>query len=41
MAMGTPTCWATVVQMSVSTPGVSIETTSAYLAPFALRSRLG
>jgi len=36
-----PTCWATGVQMSVATPGVSMETTSAYLAPLALRSRLG
>lgn len=29
MAIGNPTCWATGVQMSVSTPGVSMETSSA------------
>jgi hypothetical protein len=41
MAMGTPTCLATGVQMSVSTPGVSMDTTRAYRAPRLLRSRLG
>lgn len=38
---GTPTCCATGVQMSASTVGVSIDTTSAYRAAFALRSRFG
>lgn len=38
-ATATPTCWATGVQRPASTPGVSIDTTRAYRAPFSLRSR--
>jgi hypothetical protein len=38
---GTPTRCATGVQIPVSTPGVSIDTTRAYRAPRAPRSRLG
>lgn len=36
-----PTRWATGVQISASTPGVSMEMTSAYRAPLSLRSRFG
>src|SRR3990172_4733820 len=38
VSAGMPTAWATGVQMSVSTLGVSMETTRAYLAPCSLRS---
>ncbi len=40
-AIGSPTCSATGVQISVLTIGVSIDIMMAYRAPIALRSRFG